>query len=181
MELDRKLFEMINSYPVPDFVTDLAVYLHGYRHVEVTFFLFCLFLGAVLIASPKKGIRASLAAFVAAMLSFFGAQHLNSLFKRPFPYLDETLSCQLRVEALTSFSAFPLTSVVTVCAVSVALIYYFPKYSMLVVLGSVVYTLMPIHLGVAFPTDALGSMALGYALSYVLMNFMGKKAYFKRF
>lgn len=181
MDLDNKVFIYINSYEVPGFVTDLAIYLHGYRSVEVAFFIFCLLLTAILLGSPQKGIRAAVAVFVATMCSYFGAGYMRGLLSRPFPYLDENLASQLRVEPLSNLSAFPVTSVVLASSVAVALIYYFPKYSSFVVIASIVYTLMPIHLGVAFPSDAFGSLALGYAFSYFMMTALGKKDYFKRF
>lgn len=182
MGIDNKLFVFINSYEVPEIVTEVAIYLHGYKNVEVAFFLFCLILTGVLLGSPKKGIRASVAVFIAAMCSYFGAQYLRGVSSRPFPYLDENLASQLRVEPLPGLmSAFPISSIVLFSSVAVALIYYFPKYSLFVIIASIVYTLMPIHLGVALPSDAFGSLLLGYAFSYFMMTILGKKDYFKRY
>ena len=181
MELDKKLFEIINSYELPPFVTEVSLYIHGFKHVEVAFFLFCLVLGCVLLGSPKKGLQASIAACIAAVVPFLAAPHLQALFLRPYPYLNDALIVKLRTEPLTDLSSFPLSSVTLMSAVAVALIYYFPKYSALVILGSVLYTLLPVHLGVAFPSDAFGSFALGCVFSYFLMNALGQVNYFKRF
>lgn len=181
MDIDRSLFTYINSYPLPDVVTDTAIYVHGYKNAEVAFFLFCLILGAVLLVSPKKGIRASIAVFIASMSSFVGGKYLTGVFSRPFPYLDEGLASQLRVEPLTSLSAFPVPSILLFTSVAMAMIYYFPKYSALMVGVTLIYTLMPVYLGVAYPSDAAASLALGSVFSYFLMTTLGRNAYFKRF
>jgi|GEM_PF-3272792 len=181
MELDKKLFEIINGYELSPLATEVSLYIHGYKHVEVAFFLFCLLLAGILLGSPKKGLQASMSAFIAAIAAYLATPHLHALFLRPYPYLNDALRVQLRTEPLTDLSSFPLSSVTLMSAVAVALIYYFPRYSALVVIGSVLYTLLPVHLGVAFPSDAFGSLALGYVFSYFLMNILGQINYFKRF
>jgi len=181
MDIDSKVYVFINSQAVPDFITDIAIYVHGYKNVEVAFFLFCLLLGGILIASPKRGMRAAVAVFIAAMCSYFGAQYLRTLITRPFPYLNENLASQLRIEPLTTMSAFPVISVVLFSSIAVALIYYFPKYTTWVLIASFIYTLLPIHLGVVYPSDAFGSLLLGFTFSYLLMTILGTKNYFKRY
>jgi len=181
MDIDQKIFEAVNSFRGPDFLTETAVYIHGYKHVEVAFFLFCLSLVCVLLVAPKKGMRASILAFAAAMGSVFLVQFLKKIVSRPAPYLDEATMTNLRVEPLANISAFPVGSTTLVSAVAVTLMYYFPKFSGPVVIFTLLYAMMPIYLGVAFPSDAIGSLILGYLFSYTLVIIVGRRGYFRKY
>lgn len=181
-EIDKGLFAYINNLNLPDFVTYAASYLHGYDNLEIAFLFFCLMISAVALSSPKKGVRAAIAVFIVTMSSFFGASYLKSLLIHPYPHLDSSLNVKLRVarSALGS-SSFPVPSVVMFSAVIMVLLFYFPKKSLLFISSLLIYTFLPVYLGVAFPSDVIGSFLAGTVLSYLLLTFLSRQDYFRKY
>lgn len=181
-EIDKSVFTYINNLNLPDFVSYAAGYLHGYSNLEIAFLLFCLILSAVVLGSPKTGVRAAIAIFIVTMSSFFGASYLKSLFVHPYPHLDGGLSVNLRVDpGALGPSSFPVPSVVMFSAVMMVLLFYFPKKSSLFLFALAAYTFMPVYLGVAFPSDVIGSFLAGLIFSYLLLAFLSRQQYFQRY
>ncbi len=172
---------MINGYNIPSIFDDIFVYAHGLANVEIAFFLFCIILFLIVVGAPKRGPRAAIAVFIATMITYFGAGTLRKLLVRPYPVLDESLEAILRVEVLRSSSAFPVISTVMFSTIAMSIVFYFPKYTAGLIIMSVLYAIMPIYLGLAYPSDALGSLLMGYAIGYTLMQILSRTKYFARY
>ncbi len=181
MSLDKTIFKIVNGFSVPPVFDELFVYAHGLANVEIAFFLFCIILFLIVVGAPKRGPRAAIAVFIATMITYFGAGNLRKLLVRPYPVLDENLGAILRVEVLRASSAFPVLSIVMFSTIAMSIVFYFPKYTLGLMILSVFYASMPIYLGIAYPSDAFGSLLLGAALGYTLMQILSRTQYFSRY
>ncbi len=181
MNLDNIIFKMINSCSIPSIFDEIFLYLHGFINVEIVFFLFCSTLFLIVIIVPKKGPKVGGAAFIITMITYFGMDNLKKLLVRPYPSLDGVSEVIFRVEIVRSSSAFPVMSTLIFSAVIMSMMFYFQRYSTVFILISLIYAVIPIYLGVAYPSDAFGSAILGYILGYFLMQFLSKIQYFSRY
>lgn len=181
MSIDKTVFKAINSSDLPPVFNDIFIYAHGMRNMEIAFFLFCVILFVIVVGAPKKGPRAAIAVFIASMVTYFGAASLRKMASRPYPELDAALGAEIKVNLLKASSAFPVVSNVMFATVAMSIVFYFPKYTAGLLMASAVYALMPVYLGVAYPSDAVGSLVVGYVAGYVLMTFLAKTDYFARY
>lgn len=180
MGLDKTIFKIINGYNLPSFLDSVFAYMHGLQNVEIIFFLFCIILFLIVIGTPRKGPRAATAVFIATMLTYFGIGFLRNLFTRTYPIVDESLGVILRFDMLKAESAFPVMSNVLFALITTSIIFYFPKLTVSLLVASIFYAVMPVYLGVAYPSDAFGSLLLGYVLGYVSTGFLSRFVYFFR-
>lgn len=178
--MDKTIFKAINGYEIPPFLDEIFAYLHGMKNVEIVFFLFCLVIFSMIAGSPKKGPRAAAAVFIATMATYFGTESLRAFVSRPYPAMSKSLEAAVRVDVPMASSAFPVLSNMMFAALAMSIIFYFPRYTKACLLVSLVYAILPVYLGVAYPTDAFGSLALGYVFGYVLMVILSKTKYFAR-
>ncbi len=95
--------------------------------------------------------------------------------------VEDLSDMNLRVEVVKQASAFPVVSNLLIGTIFIAVTYYFPKHSLALIIAGVLYSLMPVYLGVAYPVDALGSLFLGFIMGYGLMVILSKFDYFERF
>lgn len=181
-ELDKVLFSYLNGLNLPDFFTQLALYALGYESKELSFLFLCIVLAVVVLASPQKGVRAAVALFVVTLGAFFGSSLLKGIFLNQVqPRLDSSLNVFLRVQSSYGASSFPLTSVVTFSAITMVLLYYFPKKSPLFLIAGLVYTAMPVYLGLSYPSIAGGSFLLGVFFSYFVLSLLARQRYFRNY
>ncbi len=180
MDLDKVIFKTINSYKMPSIFDNIFAYLHGFINIEIIFFLFSVILFLIVVVAPKKGPRAVSATFIVTMITYFGMDNVKKLLLRPYPVLSNDFKTILRVEVMQSVSAFPVMSTFMFAVIIMSIIFYFERYSIVFIFISLIYAMMPIYLGFAYPSDAFGSLILGFVLSYIFMQFLSKIQYFSR-
>jgi hypothetical protein len=127
-------------------------------------------------------VRASLALFVVTLTAYFGASSLKgAFFSQVQPHLDKSLKVFVRVQSSFGASSFPLPSVVIFSAIIMVLLYYFPKKSPLFLIAGLVYTAMPVYLGLSYPSVAGGSFLLGVVFSYIILSLLARHRYFRNY